>query len=83
RTEWRSATTATSTPRFSEGGAIKAFSPDGSLAREISLAGRNPSNCAFLPDGGLAVTEAERGELVLVETGVKPAGIFRGPPVSA
>ena len=65
------------------GGAIKAFSPDGSLAREISLAGRNPSNCAFLPDGGLAVTEAERGELVLVETGVKPAGIFRGPPVSA
>ncbi len=65
------------------GGATKAFSPDGSLAREISLAGRNPSNCAFLPDGGLAVTEAERGELVLVETGVKPAGIFRGPPVSA
>lgn len=65
------------------GGAVKAFSPDGNLAKEISLGGRNPSNCAFLPDGGLVVTEAERGELVLVETGVKPAGIFRGPPISA
>ena len=65
------------------GGAVKAFSPDGNLAKEISLGGRDPSNCAFLPDGGLVVTEAERGELVLVETGVKPAGIFRGPPISA
>lgn len=65
------------------GGAVKAFSPDGNLAKEISLGGRNPSNCAFLPDGGLVVTEAERGELVLVETGVKPAGIFCGPPISA
>ena len=60
-----------------------AFGDDGNLAKEISLGGRNPSNCAYLPDGGLVVTEAERGELVLVETGVKPAGIFRGPPISA
>lgn len=61
-------------------GAVRAFSPDGRPALEIGLAGRNPTNCAFLPGGGLVVTEAERGELVLVETGTKPAGLFRAEP---
>ncbi|WP_080903529.1 SMP-30/gluconolactonase/LRE family protein [Parabacteroides sp. Marseille-P3160] len=57
--------------------AVKVVSPEGQIIEEIPLPGKNPTNCAFLPTGGLLVTETERGELVWIENGVKGCPLFK------
>ncbi len=59
------------------GYAVKVISPDGEIVKEITFAGAKPTNCAFLPDGDLLITEAERGEVRKFKTATKPAKIFR------
>lgn len=56
--------------------AIKIISPQGIIVDAIELPGQNPTNCAFLPDGGLLVTEAERGELLIIDNGKKGRKLF-------
>ncbi len=57
-------------------GVVKILSPAGKVIGEISLQGKNPSNCAFLPKGGLLITETEKSELVLFETHICPGRLF-------
>lgn len=54
-------------------GVIKKFNRKGHLSGEISLPGKNPTNCAIDPQGqaGLLVTEAETGSLLQIETTAK------------
>lgn len=59
------------------GRAIKVVSPEGEIIKEIKLSGKNPTNCAFTPDGCLLVTEDERDELLKIKLDVKPAPVFR------
>jgi len=56
---------------------LKVISPDGVIIEEIFLPGKNPTNCAFLPEGGLIVTEAERGELLWIDNKVKGNPLFK------
>lgn len=56
---------------------IKVISPQGIIIEEILLPGRNPTNCAFLRNGGLIVTEAERGELLWVDNKIKGISLCR------
>ncbi len=56
---------------------VKVVSLKGDIIREITLKGSRPTNCAFLPNGGLLITEAERGELLKFNTDVKPAKLFK------
>ena len=56
---------------------IKVISPQGIIIDEIELPGQNPTNCAFLPDGGLIVTEAERGELLKIDNRKKGMNLFK------
>ena len=58
------------------GGAVKIVSPEGKIAGEIKLEGQNPSNCAFIPGGGLLITETEKSQLLLVDINVGPGGLF-------
>jgi len=51
--------------------AIKVVSPSGKVVRVIELHGKNPTNCAFAREGGLLVTEAEKGELLFIDIGVR------------
>ncbi len=63
-------------------GHIKAVGPDGTVMAVYELPGRNPTNCAFDPNGklGLVVTEAEKG-LLLSLPGLGPgAPIFKPHP---
>lgn len=57
--------------------AIKSVSPSGEIVEVIELPGKNPTNCAFLPQGGLLVTEAETGQLLLISNGVSGARLFQ------
>lgn len=50
---------------------IKVISPQGVIIEEVLLPGKNPTNCAFLKNGGLIVTEAERGELLWIDNKIK------------
>lgn len=59
------------------GKAVKVVSPSGAVIEEIVLGGHNPSNCAFMPRGGLLVTETEEGKLLYVSNGVKGAALFK------
>ena len=54
--------------------AIKVISPQGVIIDVIDIPGQNPTNCVFLPDGGLIVTEAERGELLKID--IKKKGMI-------
>lgn len=56
---------------------LKVVSPDGKIIEQIILPGKNPTNCAFLPDGGLLVTETERGELLWIDNGVRGNNLFK------
>ncbi len=49
-------------------GQIKVINPNGEIVRLIDLPGKNPTNCAFDPQGrlGLVVTEAEKGLLLSI-----------------
>lgn len=58
------------------GGAVKIVSPEGKIAGEIKLEGQNPSNCAFIPGGGLLITETEKSQLLLADINVGPGGLF-------
>ncbi len=55
---------------------IKVVTPQGEIIKEINLKGSRVTNCAFLPNGGLLITETERGELLKFNTDVKSA-IFK------
>ena len=55
---------------------IKVVSPHGVIIDEIELPGQNPTNCAFLPGGGLIVTEAERGELLKINNRKKGIKLY-------
>lgn len=57
--------------------AVKVVSPEGKIIEEIPLPGKNPTNCAFHPEGGLLVTETERGELLWIENGIKGCPLFK------
>lgn len=57
--------------------AIKIVSSKAVLDGQISLLGKNPTNCAFLPKGGLLVTETERGELLFVDNQIKGIPLFK------
>ena len=58
------------------GGAVKIVSPEGKIAGEIKLEGQKPSNCAFIPGGGLLITETEKSQLLLADINVGPGGLF-------
>lgn len=47
---------------------IKVVNPDGLIVEALDLTGKNPTNCAFDPDGalGLVITEAETGRLLSI-----------------
>lgn len=49
-------------------GRIDAYNPNGTLHRQYSVEGKNPTNCAFDPSGkrGLAVTEAQKGNIEFI-----------------
>ena len=59
------------------GKAVKVVSPEGKIIKVIELEGSNASNCAFLKEGGLLVTETEKKQLLKVEIDVKPARLFQ------
>lgn len=59
------------------GGAVKAVSPDGGIVYMLVLDGRNPSNCAFHPNGGLVVSETQNGELVKFDNDPTGAKLFK------
>ncbi|MDO9256858.1 MAG: SMP-30/gluconolactonase/LRE family protein [Bacteroidales bacterium] len=56
---------------------IKVISPEGRIIQEIELPGNRPTNCAFVPcKYRLVVTEAERGEVLQLETDFLGAKLF-------
>lgn len=57
--------------------AVKCIDPTGNIIEQIILPGKNPTNCAFLPDGGLLVTEAENGQLLKISNGIFGAALFK------
>lgn len=59
------------------GKAVKVVSPEGEIIKVLELEGNNASNCAFLPEGGLLVTETEKKQLLKMEINVKPARLFK------
>lgn len=61
-------------------GKIKMVNLDGKVMEEISLPGKNPTNCAFDPakEQSLVVTEAENGWLLRVQLNRKEMGLFDG-----
>ena len=59
------------------GRAVKIISPDGHIIGQITIDGDNPSNCAFVGDGRLIVTETEHGRLLSADIGVKGAKLFK------
>lgn len=56
---------------------VKVISPKGKIIDAIRLPGKNPSNCAFHPDGGLLVTETEKGELLFIDNHIKGCKLFK------
>lgn len=59
------------------GGAVKVVSPEGGVVDVLALDGRNPSNCAFAPNGGLVVSETQNGELVKFDNAPTGAKLFK------
>jgi gluconolactonase len=58
---------------------IKVISPEGIMVKEIELPGNCPTNCAFVPgEKALVITEAEKGEILRVETEFSGAELFDG-----
>jgi len=56
---------------------IKAVSPEGLVVKMYELGGNNPTNCAFAPEGGLVVTEAEMGRLHYIDNKVHGVRLFK------
>lgn len=61
------------------GSSVKVISGDGTILKVLPVGGKNASNCAFLPDGRLIVSETERGRLVVLDTDVTGACLFNKP----
>ncbi len=59
------------------GYAVKVISPKGEIVKEITFVGAKPTNCAFLPEGGLLITEATCGELRKFNTVTKTVLFFK------
>ncbi|MBQ2722590.1 MAG: SMP-30/gluconolactonase/LRE family protein [Opitutales bacterium] len=59
------------------GKAVKVVSPAGEIIRVLELDGNNASNCAFLKEGGLLVTETEKQQLLKIKIDTKPARLFQ------
>lgn len=59
------------------GKSVKVVSPEGRIIKVIELEGSNASNCAFLENGGLLVTETEKKQLLQIQMQVKPARLFK------
>ena len=59
------------------GGAVKVVSTEGKVIDVLDTGGRNPSNCAFAPNGGLVVTETQNGEIIIIDNAVAGAKLFK------
>ncbi|MPN53452.1 hypothetical protein SDC9_201116 [bioreactor metagenome] len=59
-------------------GKIIVLDSDGILIDEIFITGKCPTNCAFDPTNnlGLVITEAEKGEILSLNSGIKGLALF-------
>lgn len=63
-------------------GEIRVVNPAGQVIERLKLPGRNPTNCAFDPNGSpaLVVTEAQTGSLLRVSVAAGGIPLHTGPP---